>query len=152
MKNEQMGLIRTSSTEIQSSQAPLREQKKSDDDGYRWRKYGQKQVKGSENPRSYYKCTYMNCSMKKKVERSSDGQITEIIYKGTHNHPKPQSTKRNSGGISQHFVQAQAQAQQEASEGSFGATPDNSSVSFDDEADAGSHRDEFDEDEPEAKR
>lgn len=54
-------------------------------------------MKGSENPRSYYKCTHPNCSMKKKVERSlMDGQITEIVYKGNHNHPKPQSTRRTS--------------------------------------------------------
>nr|AFK44815.1 unknown [Medicago truncatula] len=71
----------------------VREQKRSED-GYNWRKYGQKQVKGSENPRSYYKCTNPNCSMKKKVERDLDGQITEIVYKGTHNHPKPQSNRR----------------------------------------------------------
>jgi F-box/leucine-rich repeat protein 2/20/WRKY transcription factor 33 len=66
------------------------------EDGYKWRKYGQKQVKGSENPRSYYKCTYPNCTTKKKVERSLDGQITEIVYKGSHNHSKPQSTRRSS--------------------------------------------------------
>ncbi|XVF08869.1 hypothetical protein REPUB_Repub07fG0041300 [Reevesia pubescens] len=66
------------------------------DDGYNWRKYGQEQVKGSENPRSYYKCTYPNCPTKKKVQRSLDGQITEIVYKGSHNHPKPQSTRRSS--------------------------------------------------------
>ncbi|KAF7825473.1 putative WRKY transcription factor 33 isoform X2 [Senna tora] len=72
-----------------------REQKKSED-GYNWRKYGQKQVKASENPRSYYKCTHPTCSMKKKVERSLDGQVTEIVYKGSHNHPKPQSTRRSS--------------------------------------------------------
>ncbi|KAG6514387.1 probable WRKY transcription factor 2 [Zingiber officinale] len=59
------------------------------EDGYNWRKYGQKQVKGSENPRSYYKCTHPNCQMKKKVERSHEGGITEIIYKGSHNHLKP---------------------------------------------------------------
>ncbi|KAJ7299179.1 hypothetical protein O6H91_04G049000 [Diphasiastrum complanatum] len=63
-------------------------------DGYNWRKYGQKQVKGSENPRSYYKCTHANCPMKKIVEQSFDGQITEIIYRGEHNHPKPQATRR----------------------------------------------------------
>ncbi|CAM6086107.1 unnamed protein product [Calypogeia fissa] len=64
------------------------------EDGYNWRKYGQKQVKGSEFPRSYYKCTNTSCPMKKKVERSHDGQVTEIVYKGEHNHPKPQPTRR----------------------------------------------------------
>ncbi|MED6107708.1 hypothetical protein PIB30_016538 [Stylosanthes scabra] len=67
------------------------------EDGYNWRKYGQKQVKGSEYPRSYYKCTQPNCQVKKKVERSHDGQITEIIYKGTHNHAKPHLSRRASG-------------------------------------------------------
>ncbi|KAK8942974.1 putative WRKY transcription factor 4 [Platanthera zijinensis] len=65
------------------------------DDGYNWRKYGQKQVKGSEYPRSYYKCTHPKCPVKKKVERSLDGQVTEIIYKGQHNHQKPPSNKRS---------------------------------------------------------
>ncbi|KAJ4825971.1 hypothetical protein Tsubulata_007733 [Turnera subulata] len=67
-------------------------------DGYNWRKYGQKQVKGSEYPRSYYKCTHPNCPVKKKVERSFDGQIAEIVYKGEHNHAKPLPPKRNSSG------------------------------------------------------
>ncbi|KAK8953840.1 putative WRKY transcription factor 4 [Platanthera zijinensis] len=67
-------------------------------DGYNWRKYGQKQVKGSEFPRSYYKCTHPNCPVKKKVERSLDGQVTEIIYKGKHSHPKPLSNKRGKDG------------------------------------------------------
>lgn len=67
-------------------------------DGYNWRKYGQKQVKGSEYPRSYYKCTHPNCPVKKKVERSLDGQIAEIVYKGEHSHSKPQPPKRNSSG------------------------------------------------------
>ncbi|KAH7544477.1 hypothetical protein JRO89_XS15G0172600 [Xanthoceras sorbifolium] len=68
------------------------------DDGYNWRKYGQKHVKGSEFPRSYYKCTHPNCEVKKLFERSHDGQITEIIYKGTHDHPKPQPARRYSAG------------------------------------------------------
>ncbi|KAK7243246.1 hypothetical protein RIF29_38037 [Crotalaria pallida] len=66
------------------------------EDGYNWRKYGQKQVKGSEYPRSYYKCTQPNCPVKKKVERSHDGQITEIIYKGAHTHLKPHPSRRAS--------------------------------------------------------
>ncbi|CAH8388971.1 unnamed protein product [Eruca vesicaria subsp. sativa] len=75
------------------SQQPLNVDKPADD-GYNWRKYGQKQVKGSEFPRSYYKCTSPRCPVKKKVERSLDGQVTEIIYKGQHNHEPPQNTKR----------------------------------------------------------
>ncbi|KAE9610830.1 putative transcription factor WRKY family [Lupinus albus] len=85
-----------------ASLAAVREQSRTED-GYKWRKYGEKQVKGSENSRSYYKCTHPNCSMKKKVEKSLEGgYITEIVYKGSHNHPKPQSTKRTS---SQSFLQ-----------------------------------------------
>ncbi|KAJ6811516.1 WRKY transcription factor WRKY24 [Iris pallida] len=161
-------LVQTSSADVAVTQAPqtLMEQRRSDD-GYKWRKYGQKQVKGSENPRSYYKCTYPNCPMKKKVERSLDGQITEIVYKGTHNHPKPQAGRRSS--CSSQLAQAQSQAQPEVSDHSFNArsgmpiesvtTPDNSSVSFGDgDADGVSQRSnlggdqEYDEDEPEAKR
>ncbi|URD98100.1 WRKY transcription factor [Musa troglodytarum] len=63
-------------------------------DGYNWRKYGQKAVKGSEYPRSYYKCTHPKCPVKKKVECSVDGQVTEIIYKGQHNHQCPIPNKR----------------------------------------------------------
>ncbi|XP_076936215.1 putative WRKY transcription factor 20 [Bidens hawaiensis] len=72
---------------------------RSSDDGYNWRKYGQKVVKGSEHPRSYYKCTHPNCEVKKIFERSyTTGQITEIVYKGTHDHPKPQPSRRFSAG------------------------------------------------------
>ncbi|XP_050384256.1 WRKY transcription factor SUSIBA2-like [Argentina anserina] len=74
------------------------------EDGYNWRKYGQKQVKGSEYPRSYYKCTHPNCPVKKKVERSFDGQITEIIYKGApHNHAQPQPNRRAAAPIGSAF-------------------------------------------------
>ncbi|KAJ3673022.1 hypothetical protein LUZ60_006396 [Juncus effusus] len=75
--------------------APTQPDKPSED-GYNWRKYGQKLVKGSEFPRSYYKCTHASCPVKKKIERSVEGHITEIIYKGQHNHQKP-INKRGSG-------------------------------------------------------
>ncbi|KAG6509961.1 probable WRKY transcription factor 26 [Zingiber officinale] len=77
-------------------------------DGYNWRKYGQKQVKGSEYPRSYYKCSHLTCPVKKIVERSLDGQIAEIVYKGEHDHPKPRPPKRRlSSGSQEHaFVAA----------------------------------------------
>lgn len=143
---------------------------KKSEDGYNWRKYGQKQVKGSENPRSYYKCTYPNCSMKKKLETNLDGQITEIVYKGSHNHPKPQSTRRSSTSSlgsnnlqtslvsSNHEVHDYPdQSYVSNGSGQFDsvATPDNSSVG-DDEFDRSRSRsggDDLDEEEqPEAKR
>nr|GFD57134.1 probable WRKY transcription factor 3 [Tanacetum cinerariifolium] len=63
-------------------------------DGYNWRKYGQKQVKASEHPRSYYKCTHPNCTVKKKVGQALDGHISDIVYKGKHNHDPPPPNKR----------------------------------------------------------
>ncbi|PPR89635.1 hypothetical protein GOBAR_AA31053 [Gossypium barbadense] len=67
------------------------------EDGYNWRKYGQKPIKGCEYSRSYYKCTHLKCPVKKKVERSTDGLITEILYKGAHNHEKPPPKKQGMG-------------------------------------------------------
>ncbi|XP_052178880.1 probable WRKY transcription factor 2 [Diospyros lotus] len=80
------------------------------EDGYNWRKYGQKQVKGSEYPRSYYKCTHPNCPVKKKVERSHEGHITEIIYKGAHNHAKPPPNRRSAIGSSNLLADMQLDA------------------------------------------
>ncbi|XP_020579579.1 probable WRKY transcription factor 3 isoform X2 [Phalaenopsis equestris] len=65
-------------------------------DGYNWRKYGQKHVKGIGYPRAYYRCTHPCCSVKKMVEKSKDGEISEIVYRGEHNHPKPQKIKQSS--------------------------------------------------------
>ncbi|KAK9158816.1 hypothetical protein Scep_005390 [Stephania cephalantha] len=57
------------------------------DDGYKWRKYGQKSIKNSQNPRSYYKCTMPRCGAKKQVERSSKDPDTLVItYEGLHFH------------------------------------------------------------------
>ncbi|XVF55262.1 hypothetical protein PTKIN_Ptkin06aG0023000 [Pterospermum kingtungense] len=57
------------------------------DDGYKWRKYGQKRIKNSPNPRSYYKCTNPRCNAKKQVERCRDDPDTLIItYEGLHLH------------------------------------------------------------------
>jgi len=60
------------------------------DDGYRWRKYGQKVVKGNPHPRSYYKCTYQGCDVKKHIERSSqDPKAVITTYEGKHSHDVP---------------------------------------------------------------
>jgi hypothetical protein len=58
------------------------------DDGYRWRKYGQKILKNNPNPRSYYKCTEPGCNCRKIVERTVTG-TTINTYEGYHTHPPP---------------------------------------------------------------
>ncbi|KAL6983424.1 WRKY Transcription Factor [Sarracenia purpurea var. burkii] len=142
-------------------------------DGYNWRKYGQKHVKGSEYPRSYYKCTHPNCPVKKKVERSLDGQVTEIIYKGQHNHQLPQTSKRakdignptgnlnnqehsasamkgqtgNSNKLKEHTLLIKDQESSQAALEHLSGSSDNEEV-----GDAETRVDKMYEDEPEAKR
>ncbi|KAE8702320.1 putative WRKY transcription factor 34 [Hibiscus syriacus] len=68
------------------------------DDGYRWRKCGQKVVKGNPNPRSYYKCTSPGCPVRKHVERASHNlKCVLTTYDGKHNHEVPAA--RNSSHV-----------------------------------------------------
>jgi hypothetical protein len=66
-------------------------------------------VKGSQFPRSYYKCTFQGCPAKKQVETviENDKPVVRTLYKGTHNHDPPhghvnrtQETNNNSSGES----------------------------------------------------
>ncbi|CAB4310675.1 unnamed protein product [Prunus armeniaca] len=58
------------------------------DDGYSWRKYGQKEQTGYPNLRSYYRCTFQGCPMKKRVDQTShDSKVVTTTYNGTtHDH------------------------------------------------------------------
>ncbi|XP_057778450.1 WRKY transcription factor 55 isoform X2 [Salvia miltiorrhiza] len=58
------------------------------EDGFTWRKYGQKEILGSKYPRSYYRCTHQkfyDCPAKKQVQRLDNDPFTfELTYRGTH--------------------------------------------------------------------
>ncbi|WZZ12328.1 hypothetical protein YC2023_105417 [Brassica napus] len=61
------------------------------DDGFSWRKYGQKDILGAKFPRlvsGYHRCTYRKskgCEATKQVQRSNeDPMLFEIIYRGIH--------------------------------------------------------------------
>ncbi|KAL6853573.1 hypothetical protein ACP4OV_019602 [Aristida adscensionis] len=58
-------------------------------DGYQWRKYGQKIIRGNAFPRCYYRCTYHQddgCPATKHVEQhnSQDPPLFRVIYTNEH--------------------------------------------------------------------
>ncbi|KAK4338468.1 hypothetical protein RND71_042955 [Anisodus tanguticus] len=87
------------------------------DDGYKWKKYGQKAINSLTAPttsfhlalivvlkislnhenisynhfitnESYYRCTHHTCNVKKQIQRlSKDTRIVVTTYEGIHNHP-----------------------------------------------------------------
>ncbi|OVA20420.1 DNA-binding WRKY [Macleaya cordata] len=77
------------------------------DDGYDWRKYGQKDILGAKYPRSYYRCSnrhVQGCVAIKQVQRTDeDPSMFSITYQGTHTciqvsdliTPTEQSAKEN---------------------------------------------------------
>ncbi|ERN03881.1 hypothetical protein AMTRI_Chr05g64960 [Amborella trichopoda] len=66
------------------------------DDGYKWRKYGQKVVKNTQHPRSYYRCTQDNCRVKKRVERlAEDPRMVITTYEGRHVHSPSHDTENS---------------------------------------------------------
>ncbi|XP_073038703.1 probable WRKY transcription factor 53 isoform X2 [Primulina eburnea] len=71
-------------------------------DGYSWRKYGQKVILNTDHPRAYYRCTYLNtqrCLAKKHVQRTDDDpSIFEVVYKGKHSCVQ-ETVKQNKGNL-----------------------------------------------------
>lgn len=54
-------------------------------DGFSWRKYGQKKVKGGPHQRAYYKCAISECEVKKTIEQTESGTRL-CTYNGNHTH------------------------------------------------------------------
>ncbi|CAA2965375.1 probable WRKY transcription factor 30 [Olea europaea var. sylvestris] len=58
------------------------------DDGYNWRKYGQKDIFGAKFPRAYYRCTHRHtqgCLATKQIQKTDeDTSLFKINYKGRH--------------------------------------------------------------------
>ncbi|KAI3925158.1 hypothetical protein MKW98_009808 [Papaver atlanticum] len=69
------------------------------DDGFTWRKYGQKEILGSSFPRGYYRCTHKSfygCEAKKQVQRLDDDPNTfEVTYYGHHSCCNSSETSNN---------------------------------------------------------
>ncbi|KAL4441255.1 hypothetical protein ABPG77_011492 [Micractinium sp. CCAP 211/92] len=83
---------------VQPAPEKPRRESMANDDGYNWRKYGEKQVKGSPFPRSYYKCSHPGCPAKKMIEREpKSGRISQSELKNEHNHPKPGQVRGQGG-------------------------------------------------------
>uniref|UniRef100_A0ACD5Z203 Uncharacterized protein n=1 Tax=Avena sativa TaxID=4498 RepID=A0ACD5Z203_AVESA len=88
------------------------------DDGKSWRKYGQKNIHDSTNPRSYYRCTYktdQGCMATRQVQKShSNPSELEISYYGQH-------TCRDPATFSSFIVQGAAAAAAATAPSSDGA-------------------------------
>ncbi|KAK3134788.1 hypothetical protein QOZ80_5BG0410720 [Eleusine coracana subsp. coracana] len=58
------------------------------EDGFSWRKYGQKDILGAKYPRAYFRCTHRNtqsCHATKQVQRvDGDPLLFDVVYHGAH--------------------------------------------------------------------
>ncbi|GIQ82113.1 hypothetical protein KIPB_003196, partial [Kipferlia bialata] len=62
------------------------------EDGYQWRKYGQKLSKSATHPTCYFKCAHPNCPVKRQIYHDPSGSGDQGFasrYQGTHSHPAP---------------------------------------------------------------
>ncbi|CAI5965291.1 unnamed protein product [Closterium sp. NIES-64] len=60
-----------------------------EDDGFTWRKYGQKLIRASSRPRLYFRCRQPGCLARKTEDRAADGKVLGRKYLSLHNHNPP---------------------------------------------------------------
>ncbi|KAL6638418.1 hypothetical protein ACP70R_023913 [Stipagrostis hirtigluma subsp. patula] len=87
--------IDMSTASIAVREPPLKIRKKTEldiiHDGFHWRKYKEKVVKGNPNPRSYYRCVHPGCRARKEVQRDSqEPKDLLFTYEGRHCHDAPE--------------------------------------------------------------
>ncbi|KAM0950559.1 putative transcription factor WRKY family [Dioscorea sansibarensis] len=79
---------------------------KTAEDGFSWRKYGQKEIFGSTSPRSYFRCTHKpdrNCQATRQVQKSEeDPSFYVITYMGEHTCRDPINASQNFASTTHH--------------------------------------------------
>ncbi|PUZ65513.1 hypothetical protein GQ55_3G229300 [Panicum hallii var. hallii] len=95
-RNPEQGAVPTPATSSNSKRMRLSggeratraEKRRTMEDGFVWRKYGQKDIHGSKHPRLYFRCTYKDdhgCMARRQVQRSeADPSVYLINYFGEH--------------------------------------------------------------------
>ncbi|CAL4943495.1 unnamed protein product [Urochloa decumbens] len=81
------------------------------EDGYEWKKYGQKFIKNIQKIRSYFRCRNKLCGAKKKVEwhPSDPSGALRIVYDGAHQHGSPPPSSSAAGGAASNKYELGAQ-------------------------------------------
>ncbi|PAN18976.1 hypothetical protein PAHAL_3G239400 [Panicum hallii] len=78
----------TSSKRMRGERGTRVEKGRTMEDGFIWRKYGQKEINGSKYPRLYFRCTYKDdhgCMARRQVQRAeADPSVFLITYFGDH--------------------------------------------------------------------
>lgn len=90
------------------SQGCRKELRSSMDDGYSWRKYGQKGIFAAKHPRSYFRCKHKYeqlCPATRQVQQSEeDPSMLEITYIGDHTCTQKQQANMDNGIIKREDV------------------------------------------------
>uniref|UniRef100_A0A2P2IWG1 WRKY domain-containing protein n=2 Tax=Rhizophora mucronata TaxID=61149 RepID=A0A2P2IWG1_RHIMU len=115
------------------------------DDGYSWRKYGQKYILGSSFPRGYYRCTHRyskGCSAMKQVQKSDeDPTIFDITYRGRHTCGQPSYPAAKSSPIPINTTSNRNEAQQQIDQERPKSSVDDATIAYGEQPEIESSKD-----------